>query len=503
MRVAWMLLALPSLETTSIARLLFGLRFVAAALLTLALIGMSLFDRPVGALAAAARAARAQQRRDRGQPALGGDYPLARAGLSSGFRQRRLVRLLLGYRRGDQSFCVVVSGAGGARKFCTHGAPGGGRGAGLCRRLHGTSAALQAQGVSGHIVGFEHHVIGMWLNFMLAGVFLCMCLLTLAGLLRQRERELATQRERLLREDAIVSVAPLAAGAAHALNTPLSTIAVAAESMADHPSLDAGTREDVAVIQTQTDLCARQLRRLMEAQDRRGQPSCPLGDYAERLMQRWRTARPEIEMMVEGVSALAHVNVKDDAVLAQALFNLLDNAADASLDAGHSRIQVRWCCEAGPSTWLVPLIDDEENPEQAISAARRTRVDAVVLDLRLGEHSGMALIGTLQAANPQARILMLTGYASIASVIHAIKQGAFNYLPKPATARQILAALTDSEQLIDNTLPDGRTSLRRLEWEHIQHVFAQHDHNVSATAQALGMHRCTLQRKLAKKPVRE
>ncbi|WP_423822841.1 response regulator [Salinisphaera sp. SPP-AMP-43] len=143
-------------------------------------------------------------------------------------------------------------------------------------------------------------------------------------------------------------------------------------------------------------------------------------------------------------------------------------------------------------------------PEAAQALAEAQRFDAAVVDLRLGERSGLALIEPLLATDAELRILMLTGYASIATAIEAIKRGAFNYLPKPATARQILAALVhDGLEETPAALPDTPTSLRRLEWEHIQHVLAEHEGNVSATARALGMHRRTLQRKLAKKPVRE
>ncbi|MES1924782.1 response regulator [Salinisphaera sp. T31B1] len=141
-------------------------------------------------------------------------------------------------------------------------------------------------------------------------------------------------------------------------------------------------------------------------------------------------------------------------------------------------------------------------PEAALAAVENARFDAAVVDLRLGERSGLALIEPLLAADAELRILMLTGFASIATAIHAIKLGACNYLPKPATARQILAAL---DEPADTPAPEppGQTSLRRLEWEHIQQVLAAHEYNISATARALGMHRRTLQRKLAKKPVRE
>jgi two-component system response regulator RegA len=97
---------------------------------------------------------------------------------------------------------------------------------------------------------------------------------------------------------------------------------------------------------------------------------------------------------------------------------------------------------------------------------------------------------------------MLTGYASIATAVEAIKLGATHYLAKPADADEILAAFHRNEG--DAALPVGTKplSVARLEWEHIQKVLGECQGNISETARRLGMHRRTLQRKLAKRPVR-
>ena len=104
------------------------------------------------------------------------------------------------------------------------------------------------------------------------------------------------------------------------------------------------------------------------------------------------------------------------------------------------------------------------------------------------------------------RILMLTGYASIATAVEAIKLGADDYLAKPADTADILSALAQGDEA-QTTKPAHDEmdlepmSVRRLEWEHIQKVLAENDYNVSETARQLKMHRRTLQRKLQKKPV--
>jgi len=141
--------------------------------------------------------------------------------------------------------------------------------------------------------------------------------------------------------------------------------------------------------------------------------------------------------------------------------------------------------------------------ETALALAAQGGFDAAVLDLRLATDSGLRLIAPLKAASPELRILLLTGYASIATAVEAIKLGAVHYLAKPAGVEEILAAL-GREEGDAAVLPAAEPmSVDRLEWEHIQKVLAENDGNLSATARALKMHRRTLQRKLAKRPVRE
>jgi len=148
-------------------------------------------------------------------------------------------------------------------------------------------------------------------------------------------------------------------------------------------------------------------------------------------------------------------------------------------------------------------VDTEAEPEAALVRVAGTHYDAVILDLKLGMDSGLRLIAPMRAHRPGLRILLLTGYASIATAVEAIKLGAVHYLPKPAGAAEILAAL--GRELGDAGVPPASApmSVERLEWEYIQQVFTEHGGNVSATARALKMHRRTLQRKLAKRPVRE
>lgn len=142
-------------------------------------------------------------------------------------------------------------------------------------------------------------------------------------------------------------------------------------------------------------------------------------------------------------------------------------------------------------------------PVTALASARRRPPDRVVLDLNLDGSSGLALIEPILASSPGCRIVVLTGYASIATAVDAIKLGAVQYLAKPVEVDAIVASFEDESLPNTVDLPVVEPlSVDRLEWEHIQRVLHENDGNVSATARALKMHRRTLQRKLSKRPVK-
>jgi two-component system response regulator RegA len=121
-----------------------------------------------------------------------------------------------------------------------------------------------------------------------------------------------------------------------------------------------------------------------------------------------------------------------------------------------------------------------------------------VLDLRLGAGNGLELVGPLRQARPDIRILMLTGYGNIATAVAAVKEGAVDYLAKPADADAIEQALMAYGRHLPPP-PSNPMSVDRVRWEHIQRVFEQYHRNVSETARRLNMHRRTLQRILANK----
>ncbi len=148
------------------------------------------------------------------------------------------------------------------------------------------------------------------------------------------------------------------------------------------------------------------------------------------------------------------------------------------------------------------------SPEEAVALARRHSAQAAVVDLRMPGASGLDVVRDLVAMDAGMRVVVLTGYGSIASAVEAVRRGAINYLTKPLDADQILAAF-DQREVGDGAFGATATqtetipSLARVEYEHIQRILHDCDGNISRAARRLGLHRRSLQRKLGKLPPNE
>ena len=140
--------------------------------------------------------------------------------------------------------------------------------------------------------------------------------------------------------------------------------------------------------------------------------------------------------------------------------------------------------------------------DAALAAARSSRLDFALVDLKIGKESGLRLIAPLKEIRREMRVVMMTGYASVATAVEAIKAGADDYLLKPVSVEAILRVLVDDAEPApdEGGEEDSMIPLGRLEWEHIQQALRATDGNISAAARMLGVHRRSLQRKLAKKP---
>jgi two-component system response regulator RegA len=142
---------------------------------------------------------------------------------------------------------------------------------------------------------------------------------------------------------------------------------------------------------------------------------------------------------------------------------------------------------------------DAPTPDEAIELVKRFKPQRAVLDLKMPGKTGLDLLSELIKIDPDIDIVILTGFGSIASAVEAVHRGAMDYLTKPADADQILAAFERDGELPPQ-VPDNQPTLARVEWEHIQRVLTECGNNISQAARKLGIHRRSLQRKLAKLP---
>jgi two-component system, response regulator RegA len=137
--------------------------------------------------------------------------------------------------------------------------------------------------------------------------------------------------------------------------------------------------------------------------------------------------------------------------------------------------------------------------DEAVAESAAWHPSRAVVDLRMPGRGGLALVGALTRDYADLRIVVLTGYGSIATAVEAIKLGAVHYLTKPADVAEILAAFQREQPVLDAQPAEVPMSLDDLAWEHLQQVLADAGGNISEAARRLGMHRRTLQRKLAKR----
>ena len=147
------------------------------------------------------------------------------------------------------------------------------------------------------------------------------------------------------------------------------------------------------------------------------------------------------------------------------------------------------------------IVSTADGVASGVAAASAHPPAFAVVDLRLGDGSGLDIVSALRGARPGARIVVLTGYGNIATAVAAVKAGALDYLPKPADADAVERALLAQEGATPEP-PEDPMSADRVRWEHIQRIFELCERNVSETARRLKMHRRTLQRILSKRAPR-
>jgi two-component system sensor histidine kinase RegB len=236
------------------------------------------------------------------------------------------------------------------------------------------------------------HLAGMWLTFVVSAAMIAWFVARMTASIRERDSRLATAREQALRDERVVALGALAAGAAHELGTPLATIAVLVGELEHDPSLDADARADLALVRDQVVLCKGIISGMAQrggaarAESLQAQDA---GDWLRGVLARWQAMRPRASAAIHVAGRGESPRQAFDPALEQAVANLLNNAADAA--AGEIRVELDW-----DAAWLRLTICDQ-GPGFAAQVLHRGGREALP-----ASHGG-AGIGLLLAFSAVAR----------------------------------------------------------------------------------------------------
>jgi two-component system sensor histidine kinase RegB len=189
---------------------------------------------------------------------------------------------------------------------------------------------------------FDLHLAGMWINFVIAAVLIVLFVGRMAWQVRERDRELAAMRENALRDQQVIELGTLAAGTAHELNTPLSTLAILASEL-DETTTDAAQKQQLRAMLEEIRVINERLNRIaggVNAERSAGARHVELGAFLEELLAHWAAAHPDVELGVDFASDRNDLAVVAEATIEQAIRNVLDNAAHATLANGGRRVDV-------------------------------------------------------------------------------------------------------------------------------------------------------------------
>lgn len=188
------------------------------------------------------------------------------------------------------------------------------------------------------------HLIGMWLTFVVSAITIAGFVVHMTRLIRQRDAALAAAREQGLRDERVMAMGTLAAGAAHELGTPLATMALVAGELARDPAIPEAAREDIELLRQQIGVCKQiitGLSRRAGAERLENPPLTTADRWLDGLRQHWHAVRPQSgSRLIIGSDGVSPKIIADPR-LEQAVLNLLNNAANAT--ALPLEIRLSWC----------------------------------------------------------------------------------------------------------------------------------------------------------------
>lgn len=240
---------------------------------------------------------------------------------------------------------------------------------------------------------FNAHVFGMWVNFILSAALMAIVVSRIAGAVRQRDRSLAKVREEALSNEKIVAMGTLAAGVAHEISTPLSTMTLLADELMAHPGRDEQMQADLELMKKQIDICKERVKGLLDSTGHtrsEGGHAMELRQFIGQLLDQWRVIRPEIDIEAAYEEPFDNPTILAEPTISQSIINLLNNAADATLENANRGVAINLSCV---DRRLVVQIDDEgkgitpELAEQAGQAFFSTKDEGFGIGLVLSNAS--------------------------------------------------------------------------------------------------------------------
>jgi two-component system sensor histidine kinase RegB len=250
---------------------------------------------------------------------------------------------------------------------------------------------------------FNAHVFGMWVNFLLSAALMALFVAAMANAVRRRERELSKAREEALSNEKIVALGAMSAGVSHEISTPLSTMTMVIDELMERPNQDESLYQELNLLRQQVDVCKEKIKEVLDSAGHsrsEGGRAMPLRRFIERLLDRWQVVRPEVEFKATYREPFFNPTILAEQTIAQSITNLLNNAADATLESGSRHIDITLSSEEGR---LVVQIDDEgrgitaEQSEQAGRVSFSTKqsgfgIGLILSNASLGRFGGEVLL---------------------------------------------------------------------------------------------------------------